>query len=103
MTARDPAVYRRRRRTAAGVLVVVAAAISLGLDSLLGDAALGPGPARIERLYLGAVPERALIGQKLMVRMDGAATPTLVRQAREGEIGGVIVFPPPGQPAAELR
>jgi beta-N-acetylhexosaminidase len=96
-------VYRRRRRTAAAALVVVAAAISLGLDGVLGDTASEPGPARIERLYLGAVPERALIGQKLMVRMDGAATPRLVRQAREGEVGGVIVFPPPGQPVGELR
>jgi beta-N-acetylhexosaminidase len=103
VTARNPSVYRRRRRTAAGALVVVAAAISLGLDGVLGDTTLGPGPARIERLYLGAVPERALIGQKLMVRMDGSATPSLVRQAREGEIGGVIVFPPPGQPVGELR
>ena len=103
MTTRNPSVYRRRRRTAAGALVLVAAAISLGLDGVLGDTTLGPGPARIERLYLGALPERTLIGQKLMVRMDGEATPSLVRQAREGEIGGVIVFPPPGQPAAQLR
>ena len=83
--------------------MVVAAAISLGLDGVLGDSRLGPGPARIERLYLGAVPERTLIGQKLMVRMDGSATPSLVRQAREGEIGGVIAFPPSGQPIEELR
>ena len=83
--------------------MVLAAAVSLGLDGVLGDTAPEPGPARIERLYLGAVPERTLIGQKLMVRMDGVATPSLVRQAREGEIGGVIVFPPPGQPLGELR
>jgi beta-N-acetylhexosaminidase len=96
-------MYRRRRLSAVGVLAVVGALISLGLEGALGEGEVGPDAARIERLYLGAVPERALIGQKLMVRMDGSATPGLVRQARAGEIGGVIVFPPPGQPGGELR
>jgi beta-N-acetylhexosaminidase len=97
------AVYRRRRRGAAALLVALGTVASLGLEWAFGDEAAGPDPAEIERLYLATVPERALIGQKLMVQMDGSATPALIRQAREGEIGGVIVFPPPGQPPEELR
>jgi beta-N-acetylhexosaminidase len=100
---RDKSLYRRRRRVAAGVLVVVVAGGSLAIEGALGDESFGPGPAEIEKTALSAVPDSALLAQKLMVRMDGTATPALIRQAREGEIGGVIVFPPPGQPPDELR
>jgi beta-N-acetylhexosaminidase len=82
--------------------VAAAVLISLGLDGALGDERVGPDPAEVERLSLDAVPDRALIGQMLMVRMNGAATPELVRQARAGEIGGVILFPPPDQPVEQL-
>jgi beta-N-acetylhexosaminidase len=95
--------FRRRRRVAAGVGTALLAAISLGLDGALGDARIGPDPAEVERVSLEAVPDRALTGQMLMVRMGGSATPELTRQARAGEIGGVIVFPPPDQPIDELR
>jgi beta-N-acetylhexosaminidase len=100
---RSAAVYRRRRRGAATLLVALAVAATLGVESALGDEAVGPDAAEIERMYLATVPERALIGQRLMVEMEGSATPELIRQAREGEIGGVIVFPPLGQPPEELR
>jgi len=33
-------------------------------------------------------------GQKVMVRMEGRVTPELLREAREGAIGGVVLFPP---------
>ncbi len=33
-------------------------------------------------------------GQSVMVRMEGRATAELLRQARSGEIGGVVLFPP---------
>jgi beta-N-acetylhexosaminidase len=97
------AVYRRRRRAAAAVLVAVATAATVAVEGAIGEGAVGPEPAEIERPYLAALPERALIGQRLMVQMEGSATPELIRQAREGEIGGVIVFPPIGQPPHELR
>jgi beta-N-acetylhexosaminidase len=83
--------------------VVVAGLGLLALEAVPGDERVGPGRAEIEQLYLNAVPEDALIGQRLMVRMDGAATRDLVGQARSGEIGGVIVFPQPGQPTDQLR
>jgi beta-N-acetylhexosaminidase len=95
-------VFRRRRRTAAALTILLAGLACLRLEVLLGDEAIGPRPDEIERLYLSAVPEDALIGQRLMVRMDGSATSDLVRQARAGVIGGVIVFPPPGQPTDRL-
>jgi beta-N-acetylhexosaminidase len=42
------------------------------------------------------LPVRKLLGQRLVVRMEASATGTLMRAARDGEIAGVIVFPPPG-------
>jgi beta-N-acetylhexosaminidase len=75
----------------------------VSLDAALADGEVGPDPAAFERRALDAVPERTLIGQKLMVRMEGTATRGLIRAARNGEIGGVILFPPPGQPSGELR
>lgn len=83
--------------------MLVLAALALAIEAVAGDGAVGPSPAQIEERRRDAVPDRKLIGQRLMVRMDGFATPGLARQAREGEIGGVIVFPPPGQPTDELK
>jgi beta-N-acetylhexosaminidase len=96
-------VYRRRRWTAAALIVALATAVTIVIEAVLSDERIGPDPSEIERRYLRTVPDRALLGQMLMVRMNGSATPELVRGARDGEIGGVIVFPPPGQPEEELR
>ncbi len=74
----------------------------LGLEAAFGGTSDGPGPGRIEQYYLDAVPDRSLIGQRLMVRMDGVATKGLVRQARRGQIGGVTVFPALGQAAKNV-
>ncbi|MBA2239699.1 MAG: glycoside hydrolase family 3 protein [Solirubrobacterales bacterium] len=41
-------------------------------------------------------------GQKLMVRMEDTATPELLGAAREGEIGGVILFPTSPEPTEAL-
>lgn len=95
-------VFRRRRRVAAAALAAAAAAAAVAIEAATGDGRVGPTPGRIEELRREAVPDRELIGQRLMVRMDGVATPELARQARAGEIGGVIAFPPPGQPADGL-
>jgi beta-N-acetylhexosaminidase len=46
---------------------------------------------------------RRLAGQMLVVRFEGTATPELLRAARRGEIGGVIVFPPPAADLAGLQ
>ena len=45
---------------------------------------------------------RRRLGQRLIVRMEGDATPALLRQARAGEIGGVVLFPPAGEDPAAL-
>ena len=103
MRGRDQRVFRRRRAVAATILAAVAVAICVSLDAALADGEVGPNSAAFERRALDAVPERTLIGQKLMVRMEGTATRGLIRAARDGEIGGVILFPPPDQPPGELR
>ena len=49
-------------------------------------------------------PLAQLIGQKLVVRMDGAApSASLLARARRGEIGGVVLFPFNFASAAQLR
>lgn len=105
MPRRPPsaALLRRRRRVAGAVLAVAVATVALAVEAAVGDGRVGPTTDEIERLGRDAVPDRELIGRLLMVRMDGVATPELARQARRGEIGGVIAFPPPGQPTGELK
>ncbi len=44
-----------------------------------------------------AAAVRSRLGARIIVRMEGEATRPLLRQARAGEIGGVILFPPEGQ------
>jgi beta-N-acetylhexosaminidase len=96
-------VVRRRRRAAGAALVALSAVLALAIEAAAGDGRVGPSAGEIETLGRDAVSDRELIGQRLMVRMDGVATPELARQARRGEIGGVIVFPPAGQPTDELK
>jgi beta-N-acetylhexosaminidase len=50
-----------------------------------------------------AMALRARLGQRLVVRMESQATAALRRQASRGEIGGVILFPPPGTDMDVLR
>jgi beta-N-acetylhexosaminidase len=50
------------------------------------------------------VPLRRLIGQKLIVRMSGTSpSRQLLRRARNGQVGGVILFPENVGSAAQLR
>jgi beta-N-acetylhexosaminidase len=86
----------------AAVALVVVAIVALGSGG--GDdrapepeAALPPECAGTERADL-----RRRLGARLVVRMEGEATPELLRQARAGEIGGVVLFPPEGQDPAAL-
>jgi beta-N-acetylhexosaminidase len=83
--------------------VVVAVGLAVAIEATAGNERVGPTLREIEELGRDAVSDRELIGQRLMVRMDGVATSELKRQARDGEIGGVIVFPLSGQPADELE
>ncbi|MGH2985312.1 MAG: glycoside hydrolase family 3 N-terminal domain-containing protein, partial [Solirubrobacterales bacterium] len=50
-----------------------------------------------------AAHPRRLAGQMLIVRMEATATDGLRRLVRRGAIGGVILFPPAGTRASELR
>lgn len=71
--------------------------VLLGLEAAFGGTSDGPSPSQVEEHYFDAVSNRSLIGQRLMVRMDGEATKGLIGQARSGRISGVIVFPTLGQ------
>jgi beta-N-acetylhexosaminidase len=86
-----PTVYRRRRAVALGALLALTVGVVLAVRALSGGSS---GSGEID---VSSVPTERLIGQRLMVRMGGTATPPLLRAARRGEIGGVILFPPPGQ------
>jgi beta-N-acetylhexosaminidase len=91
-------VYRRRRLVALGIPIAAAIAIVVLVNSVAGDPESEPADP------LAAVAVDRLVGQRLMVRMRGSATPELERLARDGAIGGVILFPPPGaEPGATLR
>jgi beta-N-acetylhexosaminidase len=91
-------VYRRRRLVVLGMLIAATIAIVVLVNSVAGDPESEPADP------LAAVAVDRLVGQRLMVRMKGSATPELERLARDGAIGGVILFPPPGaKPAATLE
>lgn len=100
-------VLRRRRRRAAGVLALVFAALLIAVELLLADPLPVAGPTA------AAVPSqcdddtragiRQRLGGRFVVRMDAAATRSLRRQVRRGQIGGVILFPPTGTDPLALR
>lgn len=89
MSVPSPKVKRRRR--ALGLLAGLAA---------LGGAVVGAGaeeeqpPVAFEPTYCEAQSIARVAGQTVMVRMERQATPELLRQARSGQIGGVVLFPP---------
>ena len=95
LEARRRTVIRRRRVAAAAVagLASIAGAIvgsaAGGEDSPAGEPAASEPRCPPE---IAADPRR-LAGQTLVVRMEDEATDDLVRAARRGEIGGVIIFP----------
>lgn len=96
--------YIKRRRRALGALAALAAVGGAVVGAGAGDEA---EPAAETRGYCEAQEIARVAGQGVMVRMQGRATPSLLRRARAGEIGGVVLFPPPEiageRIAAELR
>jgi len=87
------AAYRRRRLRALGVVAalsaIAGAAVGSGAGSDGGGAEPVAGFCDPQRSDLARAA-----GQSVMVRMELRATDELRRQARSGEIGGVILFPP---------
>jgi beta-N-acetylhexosaminidase len=95
----EPAyVYQRRRFAAVAAALVVVIAAVLGVRGC-SDREDEPEPAPDP---LDRVSAEQLAGQRVMVRMGAKATPKLVRAARRGTIGGVILFPPSGAAPAEI-
>lgn len=91
--ARRRAVIRRRRvalATIAGIAALAGIATGAGGDGTDEEPQVAAGPACPDSI---AEHPRRLAGRLLVVRMEGEATPELVRAARRGDIGGVIVFP----------
>jgi len=95
LEARRRTVIRRRR-----VAAVAVAGLSAVAGAVVGSAAGGGDPPAREPVASGprcpaeiAADPRRLAGQTLVVRMEDEATDDLVRAARRGEIGGVIIFP----------
>ena len=76
------------------------AALAAVLGTVVGASAGGddaaPEPvAETESLCGEPASIARAAGQSVMVRMEARATPELLAQARAGEIGGVVLFPPP--------
>jgi beta-N-acetylhexosaminidase len=104
--ARRAAAARRRRLVA---LAATAAAAAVG-GAIVGaggeDEDEEPAPTATPPpacpTQIAANPRR-LAGQMLIVRMEATATEGLRRRVRRGAIGGVVLFPPEGTRASELR
>ena len=82
----------RRRRTALAVIAAAAAAAGLVVGAGAGDE--GKDTARQSGYCEPPLPLARAAGQGVMVRMEGRATDDLIARARDGEIGGVVLFPP---------
>ena len=108
---RRRALVVRRRRVALGGLAALAAVTGAVLGSG-GDDAGSPTAGSSEEAAAGPPPpscaapiaddDARLAGQLLMVRMEGVATADLLRRARRGELGGVVLFPVEGADPAEV-
>ncbi len=103
---RRRALIIRRRRFALGGLAALAAIAGVAVGAGGGsDTPSAPGSGAGETAGAPAPPacpaaiaddDARLAGQLLMVRMEGVATEELLRRARRGELGGVVLFPPEG-------
>jgi beta-N-acetylhexosaminidase len=104
LIVRDEPVFRRRRRVAAALFLTI---VALGVVALALASGGEDSPAPTPQATLPPVctgEPRAALGARIVVRMEGKATPGLLRAGRDGEIGGVILFPPEGaDPAALAR
>lgn len=95
------AVYQRRRRVATTLALVAVSGLLICLELIFSDPIPVQGGAEV-----ATVPQQCIggsrsdlerqLGMRLVVRMTDRATPALRRQARRGEIGGVVLFPPAG-------
>jgi beta-N-acetylhexosaminidase len=96
---RRRAVARRRRNVLLGVgaaAAMIGAIVGAGAG---GDGDHGKAPAVAEPPTCPpeiASSERRLVGGSLMVRMEETATDDLLRLARHGQLGGLILFPSTG-------
>lgn len=94
----------RRRRAA----LLAVAAVATGTGVVIGAGSDDTGQVAAPALpptcpETIAGDDRRLVGQMLVVRMESVATEALLRAARRGEIGGVVVFPQPSTAPDELR
>ncbi len=101
---RDPKDEARRRRLTGRLRLAVLALV--GVVAAAAGVAVGrggePEPVPPPDPALKVSLNR-LIGQRIILRME-TATKRLERQARRGQIGGVVLFPPEGaQPSQVLR
>lgn len=105
MTRSGPAAAIRRRRIAVAAIAAVAllAGIVIGARERAHDEIAPPVAAAPSCPREIASNPRRLVGQMLIVRMEGSATAQLRRRARRGEIGGVVAFPPLDTAASALR
>lgn len=94
-----------RRRGARSLAALAAAAALAGI--IVGAESDGDEPASVAEIPFcrdespGALVRVA--GQGVVVRMGGTATGELLAGARAGEIGGVVLFPPPEIAGDRLR
>ncbi|MFL5871506.1 MAG: glycoside hydrolase family 3 N-terminal domain-containing protein [Solirubrobacterales bacterium] len=100
LAQRRRAVARRRRNALIAVAVVASLAgvvvgAGAGAGAGGGDSTGGPPPSATCPPNVASSPKR-LAGAMLMVRMEDTATDELLRFARHGELGGVILFPSSG-------
>ena len=85
----------RRRRRGLGALAALAAGLGVVVGASTSDGPTSGSDAASVCREPGPGSARAAAGQRVVVRMESRAEPGLLRQARKGEIGGVILFPDP--------
>jgi beta-N-acetylhexosaminidase len=95
-TDRRRRLIAQRRRRALGLVGVVALVIGIVVGA--GRDNVGEQKAELPEQCKGSKPKdlRRIAGMKLVVRWDGAPNAGLEQRIRNGEVGGVIVFPPAG-------
>lgn len=96
--ARSRAIARRRRLALLGIAalaLVVGVVIGAGGGGNDGDRQSTGSPLPPSCPPEVAADPGLLAGQMLMVRMESQADPNLLRAARRGQIGGVVLFPEP--------
>jgi beta-N-acetylhexosaminidase len=79
----------RRRRGAAGILSCLAL-VAFAFGATLGD---GGGPAREKPSAASTLPPQLLVGERIVVGVNGTSIDAGLRSAiREGNVAGVVLF-----------